>query len=362
MSRNQLINKINGVLPRQYNPFLNHWKLNHYSTLITADVFRTYKTLLFNYRDDNKDKWTIPKDKHPREDPATNRRNTRPVNNVPDKSNSPTCSHCGNVGHSVDTCRYVGKPDTPTCTFCKKLGHVEATCRKKARKDAPSAPASNADLALVNDDNDVFFSDRLDRMIASAHDLSSPQDTSDFDCLDIDCLNLDCMYAHPTPMTSADSSQNCGYLACARGADRKVNGYISGLDTVDSPNTCTFMATTPLTVPASNFWILDSGASRHITNDSSLFSRFEHCTEHIGACKQGSQLEITGKGDVEFVVTNRDGSRLILQLSDVRYAPDARCNLLSVSSFINADPGYYTLTNRKDGMLLYREHDDREIA
>jgi len=100
----------------------------------------------------------------------------------------------------------VGKPDTPTCTFCKKLGHVEATCRKKARKDAPSAPASNADLALVNDNNDVFFSDRLDRIIASAHDLSSPQDTSDFDCLDIDCLNLDCIYAHPTPITSADSS------------------------------------------------------------------------------------------------------------------------------------------------------------
>jgi hypothetical protein len=362
LSRLQLINKINGALPRQYNPFLNHWKLTHYGTLITNDVFKIYKNLLFNYRDDNKDKWDVPKDKPPRTTYTFPPRTSHVPNNGPHKSNSLKCDHCGNVGYSIATCRYVGKPETPTCSFCKKLGHVEATCRKKARNNAPPTTASNADLALVSDNNDVFFSDNLERIIASAHDLSSFQDTSDFDCHDINCLSLNCMYDHPTPQISTDSSQNCGNLASVRGADYRVNKHTVGLDTVDSPNTYTFMATTPSAVPVSNRWICDSGASRHITNDSSLFSRLEYCTERIGACKQGSQLEITGKGDVEFVVTNRDGARLILQLSDVRYAPDARCNLLSISSFIHADPGYYTLTTRTDGMLLYREHDNKKIA
>jgi hypothetical protein len=163
-------------------------------------------------------------------------------------------------------------------------------------------------------------------------------------------------------MTSANESQNWGYLANARGADHTVNRYIAGLDTVNKLNTSAFIANTSPSAPISNFWICNSGASRHITNDPSLFSHLKHCTKYIGACKKGSQLKITGKGDVKFVVTNHEGVRVILQLTNVRYAPNARCNLLSISSFVSSDLGYYTYTTQRNSMLLYRENDDKEIA
>ncbi|CAN9364447.1 unnamed protein product [Alternaria sp. RS040] len=254
----QLISKINNSLLHQYSLFVNHWKLTYYNISITELVFKQYKTMLYNYRDDNKDKWEARK-----VTTTVSVKNSVPTVvstqdlNTTDqrKPYAAKCEHCGNLGHSIDTCRWVNKPDAPKCAYCKKIGHVKDTCRKKARKDSTLDPSSkahdhntakpantpNADLAVTEDNNDVFF---FDRIVASANNLN--------DHCDIECLDTHCMFHNPMSPTSTDSFQNWDNLAHARGADIQVHRGTIGLDTTDSLNTLALTATISASTPKSN--------------------------------------------------------------------------------------------------------------
>jgi hypothetical protein len=61
----QLIATINTTLltmPREYNDFVQHWKLTHYNATMNKDIFKQFRTLLLHYADENKVHWlTAPK-------------------------------------------------------------------------------------------------------------------------------------------------------------------------------------------------------------------------------------------------------------------------------------------------------------
>jgi len=115
------------------------------------------------------------------------------------------------------------------------------------------------------------------------------------------------------------------------------------------------------TASLSNLWICDSGAARHITNDSSLFTRLNPVTEAIGGCKKGSKLAICGKGTINIVITNSNSNHSILELYDVCYALDARCNLLSISTLLMSGQGFKILINGQD-MLIYSKGANCNVA
>ncbi|CAL9025887.1 unnamed protein product, partial [Prunus brigantina] len=75
-------------------------------------------------------------------------------------------------------------------------------------------------------------------------------------------------------------------------------------------------------------WILDSGATDHITSDSTLFTKTESCPMRIVNLPIGSTVPITSTGTVPF---NSD-----ITLDKVLCVPSFRLNLMSASKVTNS--------------------------
>ena len=74
-----------------------------------------------------------------------------------------------------------------------------------------------------------------------------------------------------------------------------------------------------------NTWIIDSGASQHMCNDRTQFTRFEQFSMKITVANN-TNMNAIGKGDVK--ITSKDGYTFTLQ--NVLYVPELASNLLSV--------------------------------
>jgi hypothetical protein len=66
-------------------------------------------------------------------------------------------------------------------------------------------------------------------------------------------------------------------------------------------------------------------------------------------------LGIVGKGTIEIVITSPDDKPAILVLHNVRYAPDARCNLLSIPTMTFAGKSYQFLINKYDINVIRKD-------
>lgn len=77
-------------------------------------------------------------------------------------------------------------------------------------------------------------------------------------------------------------------------------------------------------------WIIDSGASIHMTGNLSFFTSFN--PRHTGyvTIANGKSIPIKGKGSVKLFIETADEPFAIL-IKDVAYVPDLRVNLISVS-------------------------------
>jgi hypothetical protein len=79
-----------------------------------------------------------------------------------------------------------------------------------------------------------------------------------------------------------------------------------------------------LSVSPSRAWIVDSGASDHMTGDSTMFSSYSPCAgNHKIKVADGSFSAIAGKGSVVLSPS--------LTLKDVLHVPNLSCSLMSVS-------------------------------
>uniref|UniRef100_A0A1I8J229 Integrase catalytic domain-containing protein n=1 Tax=Macrostomum lignano TaxID=282301 RepID=A0A1I8J229_9PLAT len=89
---------------------------------------------------------------------------------------------------------------------------------------------------------------------------------------------------------------------------------------------------TSSTANESSTWIVDRGATNHMTNDRTNFEKFEDFSvlENISLA-DGHKLEATGKGTVRLYINTGSGKKLC-ELSDVLYVPLMEQNLFSVSA------------------------------
>ena len=83
-------------------------------------------------------------------------------------------------------------------------------------------------------------------------------------------------------------------------------------------------------VERSSKWIIDSGANVCIANDKAWFSEFQKVIYTVGTANNGG-LHIEGAGTVLLKLTSDKHDLVELELHNVAYAQDARCNILSLS-------------------------------
>lgn len=82
-----------------------------------------------------------------------------------------------------------------------------------------------------------------------------------------------------------------------------------------------------LSVIPTRTWIVDSGATDHMTGESSLFSSYKPCAGNFNIkLADGSLSAVAGKGSIVLSP--------LLTIQDVLHVPNLSCNLLSVSTLI----------------------------
>lgn len=89
-----------------------------------------------------------------------------------------------------------------------------------------------------------------------------------------------------------------------------------------------------------NAWIIDSGASRHMTPDESIFTSKRNITQTSVTVANGEKLFAKHTGNVAF---STDGH--IVKMTDVLHVPRLDANLLSISAL-----------NRKGLNVLFKQH------
>lgn len=96
----------------------------------------------------------------------------------------------------------------------------------------------------------------------------------------------------------------------------------------------------------SSKWVIDSGASEHMTFDRDLFTSTSFCqtSERSVVVGDGRHLPVLGVGEVQFINN---------KLSEVLYVPDLRVNLFSVSS---ATSKGYTVDLSKDKCQIFKSN------
>ncbi|SMY19984.1 unnamed protein product [Zymoseptoria tritici ST99CH_1A5] len=83
-------------------------------------------------------------------------------------------------------------------------------------------------------------------------------------------------------------------------------------------------------------WILDSGANLYVANDPKWFIDLRNFEMTVRTADDSQALRILGGGTVLLNTIDGEGNNFELQLSNVAYAPNSRCNLLSTSKLAKA--------------------------
>ena len=89
-------------------------------------------------------------------------------------------------------------------------------------------------------------------------------------------------------------------------------------------------------------WYLDSGCSRHMTGDRSLFKVFESKKCGNVTFSEGSKSHMKGKGTISLLG--------LLDITNVLYVEDLRVHLLSISQ--NCDQDFMVLFSKGKCLIL----------
>jgi hypothetical protein len=104
----------------------------------------------------------------------------------------------------------------------------------------------------------------------------------------------------------------------------------------------------------SSVWLIDTGASQHMTMQRSWFSSFSELTHPTNVnFGDGLQLKAAGIGSIA-VPTLVGGQQLTLQLLDVLYVPQISVNLISVAALDND----FKFVIKKGSISIYNTHNE----
>lgn len=100
---------------------------------------------------------------------------------------------------------------------------------------------------------------------------------------------------------------------------------------------------------SSSSWVIDSGATSHITGTRNHFSSFDSNYRTSITLPNGLTMNATGRGDIRMQFMNGSNEIHNVRISDVLYIPGVNCNLLSVKQM--NDKGIQVHFNNKPGRI-----------
>lgn len=211
------------------------------------------------------------------------------VDNKSSSKNGKSCDHCHRSGHTIDECRSLKYH----CTFCGRDGHTEDRCRQKngtgssnsrqkgsrnnGRNNKPAVNMAEGFGDANSDPSNIlqnFSAETIQQFAQALSAFNQNRQTGNND-----------VFANAAGSTSAfDVHANSIYL---------------------------------------NSWVLDSGATDHITSNLSILTHVHSPHSHTVNLPNGTSTPITHMGTFQF------NSKF--SLHDVLYVPTFRMNLMSVS-------------------------------
>lgn len=98
-------------------------------------------------------------------------------------------------------------------------------------------------------------------------------------------------------------------------------------------------------------WVLDSGATIHMTHDRSLFTKFDPKGNGKIRIADGRLIKVEGIGTIKMLIKTKD-EPLSLILNDVRYVPAVQANLMSVNRLTESN--YKILFHKRSAQIEIR--------
>ena len=224
----------------------------------------------------------------------------------PDFTGSSTPISRGNTGYSNNGNKGF-KKDRPFCTHCNSLGHTIDRCYKLYGYP-PGYKARVKDNAAGNSMNQVLGSAHLVDD-TSAETAESHAVGSFFQNLNSDQYHqLMSMLTHHLASFSTGSSSSSASNAVSAG-------------------TCFSISLNPI-FSSTNYWIVDSGATRHICYKAALFHSLRPISNSTVTLPNQTSISVSYIGNVSL------GPNLLLK--DVLLVPQFKFNLLSVSALTSS--------------------------
>lgn len=206
------------------------------------------------------------------------------------KKERPMCSHCGLIGHTIDQ--------------CFKLHGYPPGYKPRPR----NSKSGNANQATITSDNDINQAPVATNSATPAHLNNILQSLSTTHCQDL--VNYFSHQLQPQHSSNDNSEPHTGLTCCVTSSSGN-----SGI-------VCSIYKSNI----SSKSWIVDSGASQHITNDQSLFYSMTKAYNTTVLLPDNTSFPVTLKGSIQL--------NDLLTIHDVFYVPSFKFNLLSVSALL----------------------------
>lgn len=204
------------------------------------------------------------------------------------------CEHCNRDGHTIDNCRTLKFH----CSFCNKKGHTEDRCRFKNGTWGSSNMGNQSSNANQSQQRQHGPRSAASRSSPAANAAESSQSA-----LELSAEQIQQLARALSMISSNNNAGNNNTHANAAGLSLFSNASINSV----------------FTKP----WILDSGATNHITSDHTILSKTKSSIIPFVNLPTGSSAPITSIGDLSF---NSN-----ITLHDVLCVPSFRLNLMSAS-------------------------------
>lgn len=107
----------------------------------------------------------------------------------------------------------------------------------------------------------------------------------------------------------------------------------------------------------SDQWILDSGATSHVTNNKKQFSKLDESFQNSIEVASGHMVKICGIGECQMKFKNEKGELTKVKLTQVLYAPNLHGSYLSITKLLGY--GYRVNFFNKKGEIVYK---GRQVA
>ncbi|KAG7599135.1 GAG-pre-integrase domain [Arabidopsis suecica] len=214
------------------------------------------------------------------------------------------------------------RKDRPYCTFCGKVGHVVDRCYKKHGYPTSFKPNQRSEKPASSLVANVAIDESSPDLTNAVNDLSPAQVQQLMSFL---TTKLQPPSSTPTPevhsVSASSSIPSSSTIGPMSGTYHP--SILCSFTGIDRPYVCSLDGN----IPAISAWVIDTGATNHISHEQSSFLSFKPIQNTVNL-PNGISVSIVGIGTIHL------GRNLILH--DVLYIPQFKFNLLSVSALTNS--------------------------